>query len=91
MTISITAGGKDTSGDVVFYMDGIPVAYTCPSGTKWSTLDAQSVLGYRLYDAYGLVSPLQGGTGPFVIDESTQDPVGWTDTIKNNGRYYISG
>lgn len=61
ITITITAGspqGGGGGGDVVFHMDGTPVEYSCPSGTKWSTLDAVNVLGYRLYEAAGLVSPV---------------------------------
>ena len=83
-----TGGGGNTGGtNITFTMDGI--SFTCPSGTKWSTLES-SVLGYGIYEdgSNGWATPVGSGGPPWVID-SAGDPVEYTATIKSGGSYHI--
>ena len=80
-------GGGDSS--ISFTLDGMPC--TCSSGTTWATWSDNP---YPCFEYAGICSPVSGangGTGPWYMDSSTGDPVGYTDTIKNGGSYYIGG
>ncbi len=95
VSATVTAGSYSPPQPttISFGLDTPYAVYTCPANTKWSTLDAQSVLGYMLYnDGSDLVTPVQnGGYGPWVIDPTTNEAVDWNDYIKDGVIYYMGG